>query len=374
MSSSERGSRRGSLRLAVAGLVVVAALGALVTLTSQPDRVTVTPAPHQRPRLALLEVSANAAYVDPPSGASRMVDASGTTLWVASGARAGNVSCLQCPVALRGADPPARIDQRGTVAPAADLAGRTAIAGVYLQPADGRLAVRVPTASGHVDVGSISAQSLDAGQYAIAPSVELAPDRRSLSAVVGLDDTREIGRVRVVLLRAGQPAVEHVVDLATPGRAPRSCRPLAAADGAWGWLTTDASGGPGVGRATLRLATGRTVGALRRLDRPYTACQVTPTGYVLSGSANSPEGTWSSVAWLDRSGRTVRSITRRGTDPRAEVSASADGVVVVPSGSGFDVVRATGAPRHLAVQDARVADTGELWTVRHGQVRREPHA
>lgn len=364
---------RGLLGLAIAGLATVAALGALVTLTSEPDRVTTTPVPRQQPHADLLDVSADGALVDPARGASRMVGPAGTTLWVASGPRAGQVSCLECPVALRGAGSPARIDGHGTVRPARDLTGRTAIAGVYLQATDGRLAVRVPTASGHVDVGSISAQSLDPRQYALAPTVELAPDRRSASAVVGLDDTREIGRVRLVLLRAGQPPVERVVELTSPGRAPRSCRPLASADGVWGWLTTDASGGPGVGTATLRLAAGAELGGVRRFAQPYGNCRVTTAGYVLWGSASAPEGTWSAVAWLDRAGRTVRAVTRRGTDPRATPSASADGRVVVPSGSGFDVLDHAGAARHLQAQDAMVAETGEVWTVRDGRVRRDPH-
>lgn len=360
---------RGVARLVLALAVVFAVLGYLVIRSTSPAKVTESTVPAPVARASLIEVSADGALVRPPSGPDRMVGPDGSVRWTADGARAGRLGCLVCPAALRVGERLARIDGEGTVSEATDLDGRLQVADISVRVEGDELSVWIPTASGHVDAGRISAQSLDARRYALAPAVAVGADRRTVTAVVGLDDTREVGRVRVAFLRAGRTPVERVVDLARAGQAPSPCRPAPGTD-RWGWLTTAATGEPGQGTASLQVAVDSRLGPVRKLDNPYTSCVVTDGGYVLTSTPSTPAGTTSAIAWLDPTGRVIREITRTGTDSRALTSVSTAGSVVVPSGAGFDLLAPDGSRRHLDVQDAALAATGELWVVRKDEVRR----
>ncbi len=364
--------RSGPLALAALAIVGVAAMAAFVLHTTAPDHVAVTPTPTQRPETALDDADATAALVRPPDGSPRVVGPTGATRWTVAGTRAG-AACLTCPDGLITTRPYRRVRPDGSVVPAADLADAQLVpGGIWLHRTAAGFEVWKPTPTGHLVLGTVPAQSLDAADYSVAPRYEASPDGRRATAIIGLPDRREVGRARVVHLAVGSPPVRRTIPLPHDGRILAPCQPPTAGTDRWGWLTSKLDGDLVHGTTHLAIATGP--GRTRTIDLPWPAesCVLLEHGIVLVHQASDPTGNRVAAAWLDDTGRTSRRVAARTSDPRDAVSvAPATGAVLLPSGRGYDLVAADGARRHLAVESARLAPTGELWTVRDGRVRRE---
>lgn len=362
--------------LAVAGGALVLVVAIVLALgwrsADQPPTVTEPVVTVPAVELRILDADDTGALLV-ADGTLHAVDAAGESRWTRPLSQ-GGARCLSCPAALVDVGAPGgalRVDAAGRSQPAADLTGALALGGAWIHAEARGLRVRVPTGAGTTDLGTLPARTLDPSAYAFAPSVAVATDGRSGAAVVGLADPLEPGRAEGWYLRAGTVPRSIPIELTQPGVAPGVCRPLPGTD-RWGWVEVFPGDQPWLGTARFVPVAGGRAGTPVPVDLPVSSCAVTPDGYVLTFTSSGPGGTSAGAAWVDGTGRVVRTAATR--DERTSGSASASGRtgrVLLPVTGGFRLHDAGADRGRVEADDARLAPGGRVWVVRGRRVRLE---